>query len=273
VSSSAGRDFSNAANPVPWAPRRDHMTASDGEQIFLYGGLIEVPLAGVAAALPPTKRAQAAATLTAENAPSADDDANFRPPPPRQPGTNLGGLQLAAVADVHRIFLSDPPTLLQQYPATTRRWYADFSNETYAPLRRYLHTHWPLSSPLPELNATAAEIALLAAHVGATTIFDVATLSRAAVETFRDPTQWNLPRVCTLKRRAQALVALCSVAFRPWDGWAEAQLAARASRARRRRSCRRPWTTSASPSRPWTRSRGTLRAAPCRPRARAAACT
>jgi hypothetical protein len=219
--SSDGTEWVEWAGQVPWAPRRDLMTASnfDGSRIYVFGGLV----AAQEVAPPPELSGPEAVTAAADAVdapPSMDDDANKVAPAPRRMGLAYSdGSQLVSSNDLHSIFLDSSAMEASNFPVKLNRWYSDFANDTYAPLLKYLHPHWPLRVVLRDLNTTAGERSKLSTFAGVTDIIGLSQLSRAQIETFRDPKQWDLPRICELKRRAQALVDLCEPRFRAWDDW------------------------------------------------------
>ncbi len=241
ASSIDGSEWVYSSMHIPFSPRRDAMSASDGTSIYIFGGLVAAPTPSPAPVLSPTRSVDAANAKLRFDSINADDDSAARAAaaltPPRAPGILESGLQLYAVNDAHAMFLTDNAARGQVYPARRGRWYSDFSNESLASSRAYLHPHRRLDElpVLPELNSTAKERASLLAMTGATTILELSQLTRAQVESLRgdhlelfdgtgiDP----LPRVCELKRRAQALVDFCLIKDRKWDSFASQELATR----------------------------------------------
>ena len=237
--SNSGTEWEYSLISTPFSPRRDHMSCSDGSSIYIFGGLVEQAhnKALDKPILTPTQVVNAEAAKNTFDVLIADDDAIAlaNDPPPRLNGVLDNGLQVAAVGDFYAIHLTDFAARTQTVPVTRSKWYRDFSNESSAPLQRYLYLSWPLSRILPELNTTVEERAALAYFAGASSILHLSKLTRSQIETLIG---WHperfvgtgvapVTRVCELKRRAQALVSLCAVAFRPWDSWAGEELTPR----------------------------------------------
>ena len=236
--SNVGITWTQATAPQTYGPRAAFSLATDGNALYMFGGVVPVapspspaPLAPVGAVEAATAAAGAAAVAAAEGRAlkraargsgwsGAEAYAEARG---SAPGELLHGLQRDVTNHFFALYLNDgglaTSAMTPAGAGALGQWYADFGNPLMPLQARYLWPRWPLAAPLDILNVSAADAAVLRDALRVTDAAGLAALAPSSIALCLDANQLNIPRVCAYKRAAQALVALCTPRFRPRVAW------------------------------------------------------